>query len=145
MHVLGQEDYARLRPLSYPNTHIVLICFSVSNPDSFASVTRVQDSWAAEVRHFCPDVPYILVGCKIDLRHDPATIRELRETNEHPVTTAEVTRSRMALRFRTSVTSSYGALQGEATAAQIGALAYIECSAYTAVCAAALGQCSRSC
>ena len=31
----GQEDYDRLRPLSYPNTDIFLVCFSVVNPASF--------------------------------------------------------------------------------------------------------------
>jgi hypothetical protein len=30
----GQEDYDRLRPLSYPETHVVLICFAVDLPDS---------------------------------------------------------------------------------------------------------------
>src|ERR1044072_3632466 len=30
----GQEDYDRLRPLSYPDAHVVLICFSIDSPDS---------------------------------------------------------------------------------------------------------------
>lgn len=34
----GQEDYDRLRPLSYPDTHVVLICFSVDSPDSLDNV-----------------------------------------------------------------------------------------------------------
>lgn len=34
----GQEDYDRLRPLSYPQTDIFLLCFSVVNPTSFANV-----------------------------------------------------------------------------------------------------------
>ena len=25
----GQEEYDRLRPLSYKNTHVVLVCFSI--------------------------------------------------------------------------------------------------------------------
>lgn len=34
----GQEDYDRLRPLSYPETDVILICFSIGNPDSLNSV-----------------------------------------------------------------------------------------------------------
>lgn len=30
----GQEDYARLRPLCYPQTDVFLVCFSVVHPDS---------------------------------------------------------------------------------------------------------------
>ncbi len=34
----GQEDYDRLRPLSYPDTNVLLICFSVDSPDSLENV-----------------------------------------------------------------------------------------------------------
>lgn len=34
----GQEDYDRLRPLSYPQTDIFLITFSLVNPASFQNV-----------------------------------------------------------------------------------------------------------
>lgn len=33
----GQEDYERLRPLSYPGSDIFLVCFSVVNRESFAN------------------------------------------------------------------------------------------------------------
>lgn len=34
----GQEDYDRLRPLSYPDTDVILMCFSVDSPDSLGIV-----------------------------------------------------------------------------------------------------------
>lgn len=40
----GQEDYDRLRPLSYPQTDVFLICFSLVSPPSFENVkTKVKN------------------------------------------------------------------------------------------------------
>ena len=40
----GQEDYDRLRPLSYPDANVILVCFSVDRPDSLLNVTeKVKD------------------------------------------------------------------------------------------------------
>jgi len=61
----GQEDYDRLRPLSYPDTDVILMCFSIDSPDS---LENIPEKWTPEVRHFCPNVPIILVGNKKDLR-----------------------------------------------------------------------------
>lgn len=61
----GQEDYDRLRPLSYPQTDVFLLCFSVSSRSSFENVAS---KWHAELLHHAPGVPIILVGTKSDLR-----------------------------------------------------------------------------
>ncbi|XP_054706503.1 ras-like GTP-binding protein Rho1 [Uloborus diversus] len=100
----GQEDYDRLRPLSYPDTDVVLICFGIDDPDSLANVT---EKWYPEVRHFCPNVPILLVGNKKDLRCDEGTIHELASLNQEPV----------------SVEKAYYVAQA------INAYGYIECSA----------------
>ncbi|GME66971.1 unnamed protein product [[Candida] boidinii] len=100
----GQEDYDRLRPLSYPDSNVILICFSVDAPDT---LDNVQEKWISEVLHFCQGVPIILVGCKIDLRNDPRTIEKLSALGQQPVTTAE----------------------GQEVADTIKALHYLECSA----------------
>lgn len=34
----GQEDYDRLRPLSYPESHVFLVCFAIDSPDSLTNV-----------------------------------------------------------------------------------------------------------
>uniref|UniRef100_A0A8C1NC25 Rho-related GTP-binding protein RhoA-D n=2 Tax=Cyprinus carpio TaxID=7962 RepID=A0A8C1NC25_CYPCA len=70
----GQEDYDRLRPLSYPDTDVILMCFSIDSPDS---LENIPEKWTPEVKHFCPNVPIILVGNKKDLRNDEHTRREL--------------------------------------------------------------------
>jgi Ras family protein A len=36
----GQEEYDRLRPLTYPDTHIVLICFSIAAPETLDNVEK---------------------------------------------------------------------------------------------------------
>ncbi|KAI8895228.1 P-loop containing nucleoside triphosphate hydrolase protein [Globomyces pollinis-pini] len=100
----GQEDYDRLRPLSYPDSHVILICFAVDSPDS---LENVQEKWISEVIHFCAGHPIILVALKKDLRNDSKTIEELRKSNHSPVTYE----------------------QGAAVAQKIGAYKYLECSA----------------
>ncbi len=62
---VGQEDYDRLRPLSYPNSDVILLCFSTISKASFEAI---KEKWAPEVHHYVPGVPSILVGTKIDLR-----------------------------------------------------------------------------
>nr|XP_022308728.1 rho-related protein racA-like [Crassostrea virginica] len=61
----GQEDYDRLRPLSYPQTDVFLVCYSI---ESRASFENIESKWIPEIKHFCPDTPILLVACKIDLR-----------------------------------------------------------------------------
>ena len=59
--------------------------------------------------HFCPDVPYILVGTKLDLRDDPNTLEKLRASGQQAVSTQ----------------------RGEELAKKIKAVKYLECSAKT--------------
>ena len=104
----GQDDYDRLRPLSYPDTDVFLMCFSVVNPNSFANVA---DKWAPEIEHHCPGVPKILVGTKLDLRDSEADVERLKVKNKAPITQQ----------------------QGESMRKRLGAVAYMECSALTQV------------
>ena len=71
----GQEDYDRLRPLSYPQTDVFLVCYSVMNPTSFENV---RAKWAPEVRHYCPNTPLLLVGTKVDLRSSKEALEQLK-------------------------------------------------------------------
>ncbi|XP_064419395.1 ras-related C3 botulinum toxin substrate 2 [Latimeria chalumnae] len=102
----GQEEFDRLRPLSYPQTDIFLICFALDSP---ASYENVRAKWFKEVEHYCPGTPIILVGTKLDLRDDKDIIERLREKRLSPI--------------------SYP--QGLAMAQEIKAVKYVECSALT--------------
>eukprot|EP00116_Pleurobrachia_bachei_P013383 sb/3473645/ len=82
----GQEDYDRLRPLSYPQTDVFLVCFSIVNPHSFGNV---RAKWSPEVRHHCPNVPIVLVGTKWDLREDKNTLDKLKQNKQSPVSQAQ--------------------------------------------------------
>lgn len=103
---LGQDDYDRLRPLSYPDTHIFLLCFSTVNPASF---DHVITKWVPEIQHHNPSTPFMLVGTKIDLRQDGETLQQLTSNHLSPIT--------------------YD--QGNDCANRVGAYAYYECSAKT--------------
>jgi len=63
--ILRQEEYDRLRPLSYPGSDIVLLCFSLVHKHSYESI---KDKWWPEIHHYISNVPYLLVGTKLDLR-----------------------------------------------------------------------------
>uniref|UniRef100_A0A913IBY2 Alpha-1,3/1,6-mannosyltransferase ALG2 n=1 Tax=Strongyloides stercoralis TaxID=6248 RepID=A0A913IBY2_STRER len=102
----GQEDYDRLRPLSYPQTDVFVLCYSVMSRVSFDNVIN---KWAPEIRLHCPETPIILVGTKIDLR-DNAEARKALDTDNH----LPISRS-----------------QGQKMANKIKAIAYLECSALT--------------
>ncbi|GAA5855512.1 hypothetical protein JCM9279_006033 [Rhodotorula babjevae] len=99
----GQEEYERLRPLSYSKSHVILIAFALDTPDSLENVTV---KWIEEVRELCgPSIPVLLIGLKMDLR-DEAMQQGGGERGRFVSTE-----------------------QGRQMAAQIGARSYHECSA----------------
>ncbi|KAJ3123128.1 GTP-binding protein Rho1 [Nowakowskiella sp. JEL0407] len=100
----GQEGYDRLRLLSYKNTSVVLICYSVDSPDS---LENVKTKWINEVEKLCGSAVILLIGCKKDLREDPDTIQELGQFDQFPVSLD----------------------QGLLMATEIGAYKHLECSA----------------
>ena len=99
----GQEDYDRLRPLSYPDTDVILMCFSVESHDS---LENIQAKWVPEVHHFCPNVPFLLIATKKDLRSDPVYKQQFKQSIVRPE-------------------------EGRGMAEKVGAWAYLECSAKT--------------
>ncbi|XDV46088.1 hypothetical protein PO909_014042 [Leuciscus waleckii] len=102
----GSPYYDNVRPLCYSDSDAVLLCFDISRPDIFDSGLK---KWRAEILDFCPSTRILLVGCKTDLRTDVCTLMELSNQKQTPITHE----------------------QGSAMAKQLGAEAYLECSAFT--------------
>ena len=100
----GQEEYSRLRALSYPETDVFLLCFSVI---ASASYDNIRSKWNPEIQHHCPDAKRMLVGTKIDLREDKETLENLKGEK---LPTPDM---------------------GNELAKEIGAQMYLECSALT--------------
>ncbi|XP_014631647.1 rac-like GTP-binding protein RAC1 isoform X1 [Glycine soja] len=100
----GQEDYNRLRPLSYRGADVFILAFSLISKASYENIAK---KWIPELRHYAPGVPIILVGTKLDLREDKQFF--IDHPGAVPITTT----------------------QGEELRKLIGAPAYIECSSKT--------------
>ncbi|KAL8160509.1 hypothetical protein V2J09_002046 [Rumex salicifolius] len=98
----GQEDYNRLRPLSYRGADVFILAFSLISKASYENVAK---KWIPELKHYAPGVPIVLVGTKIDLRDDKQFL--IDHPGSVPITAA----------------------QGDELKKQIGAPAYVECSA----------------
>jgi len=99
----GQEEFDRLRSLSYDNTHAIMLCFSVDSPQS---LENVETKWKNEIEENCPGVRIVLVALKCDLREN----QEDEETTEP---------KRPLIEYK----------QGLQVAQNIKALRYLECSA----------------
>lgn len=97
----GQEEYDRLRPLSYPETDLLFVCFAIDCPASLENVVDKVSTqqaahanfhdinllqWYPEVLHFCPTTPIILVGLKSDLRNKRTCIELLKTQGLTPIT-----------------------------------------------------------
>ena len=69
----------------YSDTKIILVCFAVNNVDS---LTNARDLWIPEIRQFCPNAEILLVGMKVNLRHN--LMVENREVQSYILLATEV-------------------------------------------------------
>ncbi|KAB5560068.1 small GTPase superfamily [Coniochaeta sp. 2T2.1] len=63
----GQEEFDRLRSLSYDDTDLIMLCYSVDSKDS---LENVESKWVGEIADNCPGVKLVLVALKCDLREN---------------------------------------------------------------------------
>lgn len=108
----GQEEFDRLRSLSYDDTDLIMLCFSVESKDS---LENVESKWVGEIADNCPGTKLVLVALKCDLREQADD-----DNAEQPNPSADQQREKKP-------TISYE--QGLEVARRIGALRYLECSA----------------
>jgi Rho family protein len=106
----GQEEFDRLRSLSYDDTHAIMLCFSVDSRDS---LENVESKWVGEIAENCQGVKLVLVALKCDLR----------EQNDEEEAEASVDGSQREKKEMINYN------QGLEVARRIGALRYLECSA----------------
>ncbi|MCJ1443841.1 MAG: Rho GTPase [Stictis urceolatum] len=106
----GQEEFDRLRSLSYDDTHTIMLCFSV---DSKESLENVESKWVGEIAENCQGVKLVLVALKCDLREKGA------DDDEQQAGEGEEREKKPMIDYQ----------QGLAVARRIGALRYLECSA----------------
>lgn len=114
----GQEEFDRLRALSYADTHCIMLCFSIDLPDS---LENVQLKWVGEVADHCEGVKLVLVALKCDLRNfedDPLAVDE-DVYNPYDQLSPAAGGARRLISYE----------EGLAVAKKVGALRYLECSA----------------
>ncbi|KAI9050314.1 hypothetical protein LZ554_005481 [Drepanopeziza brunnea f. sp. 'monogermtubi'] len=106
----GQEEFDRLRSLSYDDTHAIMLCFSVDSKDS---LENVESKWVGEIAENCQGVKLVLVALKCDLRE---------QAGDDEASAAEGSQPREKKDM-----IDYN--QGLEVARRINALRYLECSA----------------
>lgn len=110
----GQEEFDRLRSLSYDDTDLIMLCYSVDSKDS---LENVESKWQSEIADNCPGVKIVLVALKCDLR----------EAVEEDEDGAGVTNTEDGAPREKKPMISYD--QGLEVARRIKASRYLECSA----------------
>ncbi|QLL31445.1 hypothetical protein HG536_0B03080 [Torulaspora globosa] len=129
----GQEEFDRLRSLSYSDTDTIMLCFSVDSRDSLANV---QHKWVGEIADHCEGVKLVLVALKCDLRNTnsetnaitPGIINQQR--SHQSATDLESSNRNVGGANNEGSSDNYITYQeGLAMAKKIGALRYLECSA----------------
>ncbi|KAJ4942212.1 hypothetical protein JOQ06_012078 [Pogonophryne albipinna] len=81
-------DHHKDRRFAYGRSDVVVLCFSIANPNS---LYHVKTMWYPEIKHFCPRAPVILVGCQLDLRYaDLDAVNRARRPLARPIKSNEI-------------------------------------------------------
>ncbi|XP_050977826.1 rho-related BTB domain-containing protein 2 [Labeo rohita] len=81
-------DHHKDRRFAYGRSDVVVLCFSIANPNS---LFHVKTMWYPEIKHFCPRAPVILVGCQLDLRYaDLEAVNRARRPLARPIKANEI-------------------------------------------------------
>ncbi|KAL4617457.1 rho-related BTB domain-containing protein 1-like isoform X1 [Arapaima gigas] len=81
-------DHHKDRRFAYGRSDVVVLCFSLANPNS---LHHVRTMWFPEIKHFCPRTPIILVGCQLDLRYaDLDAVNRARRPLAKPIKPSDI-------------------------------------------------------
>ncbi|XP_053921683.1 rho-related BTB domain-containing protein 2-like isoform X2 [Cuculus canorus] len=81
-------DHHKDRRFAYGRSDVVVLCFSLANPNSLRHVRSV---WYPEIKHFCPRTPIVLVGCQLDLRYaDLDAVNRARRPLAKPIKATDI-------------------------------------------------------
>ncbi|XP_031443937.1 rho-related BTB domain-containing protein 1-like isoform X2 [Phasianus colchicus] len=81
-------DHHKDRRFAYGRSDVVVLCFSLANPNS---LRHVKTMWYPEIKHFCPRTPIILVGCQLDLRYaDLDAVNRARRPLAKPIRPTDI-------------------------------------------------------
>ncbi|XP_060097077.1 rho-related BTB domain-containing protein 1 [Heteronotia binoei] len=81
-------DHHKDRRFAYGRSDVVVLCFSIANPNS---LNHVKTMWCQEIKHFCPRTPVILVGCQLDLRYaDLEAVNRARRPLARPIKRGDI-------------------------------------------------------
>ncbi|KHN99843.1 rho3 protein [Metarhizium album ARSEF 1941] len=117
----GQEEFDRLRSLSYDDTDLIMLCYSVDSKDS---LENVESKWVGEIADNCPGVKLVLVALKCDLREASA---EDEQGDEAATSAARHADGTVNTERPKGPLIEYD--KGLDVAKRIGASRYLECSA----------------
>ena len=102
--IAKSENYKKTRHYSYCNQDLFIICFSLVSPESLENVEKI---YYPEIKEYCRESPYILVGLKSDLRD-----HFYEHSNE----------------YQTNNIEAIPTYKGEEMKTKIEAMDYVECS-----------------
>ncbi|KFM61842.1 Ras-like GTP-binding protein rhoA, partial [Stegodyphus mimosarum] len=91
-----EDHYSQIRTLNYPGTDVAVLCFSIDDPNSLENIKK---KWLPELKLYCPNIPFLVIGNKSDLRKN------------------------------SPVENAVSFEKGKKFATELGAHAYLECSA----------------
>ncbi|NXK42424.1 RHBT2 protein, partial [Piprites chloris] len=81
-------DHHKDRRFAYGRSDVVVLCFSLANPNS---LRHVKTMWYPEIKHFCPRTPIVLVGCQLDLRYaDLDVVNRARRPLAKPIKPSDI-------------------------------------------------------
>uniref|UniRef100_A0A8C8VL58 Rho-related BTB domain-containing protein 1 n=1 Tax=Pelusios castaneus TaxID=367368 RepID=A0A8C8VL58_9SAUR len=81
-------DHHKDRRFAYGRSDVVVLCFSLANPNS---LRHVKTMWYPEIKHFCPRTPIVLVGCQLDLRYaDLEAVNRARRPLAKPIKPTDI-------------------------------------------------------